>query len=133
MKRNFKEVIAYLVFGVLTTVVNIIVYMIMADWLHVHYLVSNAVAWFVSVLFAFLTNRKYVFRSKSAEKTKELARFFSSRLATLALDMAIMWLLVDVLTADNLTAKIIANVVVIIVNYILSKFLVFQSEEFRHE
>lgn len=127
MKHNIKEIIAYLVFGVLTTAVNIIVYIIMTDCFHIQYLVSNAVAWVLSVLFAFITNRKYVFRSDSAEKTKELGRFFSSRLATLALDMAIMWLLVDLLTADNLTAKVIANVVVIIANYILSKFLVFKN------
>ena len=62
---KYKEVINYLVFGVLTTVVNIVVYFVFADMLHVQYLISNCVAWFLSVLFAYVTNRKYVFDSNS--------------------------------------------------------------------
>ena len=58
---KYKEIIMYLVFGVLTTVVNIVVYFLSAELLHINYLISNALAWFLSVLFAYITNRKYVF------------------------------------------------------------------------
>ena len=68
---KYKEVIMYLIFGVLTTVVNIVVYYMMADMLQVHYMISNIVAWFLSVLFAYITNRKYVFESMSNEIIKE--------------------------------------------------------------
>ncbi|WP_304747746.1 GtrA family protein [Dubosiella newyorkensis] len=127
-KKN-KEIINYLIFGVLTTLVNIIVFEISANWIHIHYLVSNIIAWFLSVLFAYITNRKYVFESNDQEIGKEMAKFFSSRLATLGLDMVIMWLLVDILTANNLLAKIIANILVVIGNYILSKLIVFNDKE----
>ncbi len=127
-KKN-KEIINYLIFGVLTTLVNIIVFEISANWIHIHYLVSNIIAWFLSVLFAYITNRKYVFESNDKEIGKEMAKFFSSRLATLGLDMVIMWLLVDILTANNLLAKIIANILVVIGNYILSKLIVFNDKE----
>lgn len=127
-KKN-KEIINYLIFGVLTTLVNIIVFEISANWIHIHYLVSNIIAWFLSVLFAYITNRKYVFESNDQEIGKEMAKFFSSRLATLGLDMVIMWLLVDILTANNLLAKIIANVLVVIGNYVLSKLIVFNDKE----
>ena len=62
---KYKEVIMYLVFGVLTTVVNIVVYYVVADCLKINYLIANIAAWFLSVLFAYVTNRKYVFESKS--------------------------------------------------------------------
>ena len=122
-----KEIINYLIFGVLTTVVNIVVFAVCADGLKIQYLISNVVAWGASVLFAYVTNRKYVFESNSEEIGKEMTKFFSSRLSTLALDMIVMWLLVDVLTANNLVAKVFANVLVVIANYILSKLFVFKK------
>ena len=81
----------YLVFGVLTTVVNIVVYYVAADCLKINYLIANIAAWFLSVLFAYVTNRKYVFESKSDHILKEMISFFSARLATGALDMGFMY------------------------------------------
>ena len=77
---KYKEIIMYLVFGVLTTVVNIVVYFLSAELLHINYLISNALAWFLSVLFAYITNRKYVFESSSQNILKEAVSFFSSAL-----------------------------------------------------
>lgn len=125
---KYKEVIMYLIFGVLTTVVNIVVYYIMADMLQVHYMISNIVAWFLSVLFAYITNRKYVFESMSNEIIKEMTSFFGARLATGAMDMVLMWLFVGLHILPDFVAKVITNVIVIVANYILSKLVVFKGE-----
>ena len=80
--KKYKEIIMYLIFGILTTVVNIVVYFIASNVLNINYLISNATAWFLSVLFAYVTNKLYVFESSSKEFIKEIVAFFSSRLAT---------------------------------------------------
>ena len=116
------------IFGVLTTVVNIAVYYIMANSLQIHYLISNIVAWFLSVLFAYVTNRKYVFESKSEQIIKEMTSFFGARLATGAMDMVLMWLFVGLHILPDFVAKVITNVIVIVANYILSKLVVFKGE-----
>ena len=125
---KYKEIIMYLIFGVLTTVVNIAVYYIMANSLQINYLISNIVAWFLSVLFAYVTNRKYVFESKSNEIIKEMTSFFGARLATGAMDMVLMWLFVGLHILPDFVAKVITNVIVIVANYILSKLVVFKGE-----
>ena len=125
---KYKEIIMYLIFGVLTTVVNIAVYYIMTNSLQIHYLISNIVAWFLSVLFAYVTNRKYVFESKSEQIIKEMTSFFGARLATGAMDMVLMWLFVGLHILPDFVAKVITNVIVIVANYILSKLVVFKGE-----
>ena len=123
---KYKEIIMYLVFGVLTTVVNIVVYFLSAELLHINYLISNALAWFLSVLFAYITNRKYVFESSSQNILKEAVSFFSSRLATGILDMVLMWLFVYF---NVVIAKVIVNVIVVVLNYVLSKLVVFKGDK----
>ena len=122
-----KEIIMYLVFGVLTTVVNIVVYYIFSNLLHMNYLFSNAMAWFLSVLFAYVTNRKYVFDSKNNQIIKEAISFFGSRLATGIMDMVLMWFLVNFNIVNDVVAKVGVNVIVVILNYILSKLVVFKK------
>ena len=122
-----KEIIMYLVFGVLTTVVNIVVYYIFSNLLHMNYLFSNAMAWFLSVLFAYVTNRKYVFDSKNNQIIKESISFFGSRLATGIMDMMLMWFLVNFNIVNDVVAKVVVNVIVVILNYILSKLVVFKK------
>ena len=124
-----KELISYLIFGVLTTVVNIVVYYVFNTWLQVNYLVSNAIAWIASVLFAYITNRKYVFESKNTSMFNELVKFIGARLSTGIMDMILMWLLVDVLSMNSMFSKIVVNVLVIVLNYVLSKVFVFKKEE----
>lgn len=125
---KYKEIIMYLIFGVLTTVVNVVVYFVMADMLHIQYMISNVVAWFLSVLFAYITNRSYVFESKSQNIIKEMISFFGARLATGAMDMAFMWIFVELHILPDFIAKVISNVFVIIANYVLSKLVVFKGE-----
>lgn len=128
MYLKYKEVIMYLIFGVLTTVVNIVVYYIMADILHIHYMMGNVVAWFLSVLFAYVTNRTYVFESKSQSIIKEMISFFGARLATGVMDMMLMWVCVGLHILPDFIAKIVSNIFVIIANYVLSKLVVFKGE-----
>ena len=124
---RYKEIIMYLVFGVLTTLVNIVVYFVSAELLHINYLISNALAWFLSVLFAYVTNRKYVFDSKNNQIIKEAISFFGSRLATGIMDMVLMWFLVNFNIVNDVVAKVVVNVIVVILNYILSKLVVFKK------
>ncbi len=126
---NKKEIINYLIFGVLTTVVNIVVYWLLNTCLNVNYLISNAIAWIVSVLFAYITNRKYVFESKNTSMMNELMKFISARLSTGIMDMILMWLLVDILAFNSMVSKIVVNVLVVVLNYILSKVFIFKEKE----
>lgn len=126
--KNKKEVISYLIFGILTTLVNIVVYTICDDVLQIQYLISNAIAWILSVLFAYFTNRKYVFESHNSSIINELVKFIGARVSTGIMDMLLMWLFVDVLSVQSMISKIIVNVVVVILNYLFSKLFVFQEE-----
>ena len=126
---NKKEIISYLIFGILTTLVNIVVYTVCNDLLQIQYLISNAIAWIVSVLFAYITNRKYVFESKNSSMFNELVKFIGARLSTGIMDMILMWLFVDILCFNSMMSKIVVNVIVIVLNYVLSKIFVFHKEE----
>lgn len=125
--KNNKEIVMYLIFGVLTTLVNIIVYYIFNDLLHVHYMISNGIAWFLSVVFAYITNRKFVFSSGFNSIATEFSRFIGTRLSTGLMDMVIMWLLIDILHVNSFFSKIFSNILVVISNYILSKLFVFKG------
>ena len=127
--KKYKEIIMYLIFGILTTVVNIVVYFIASNVLNINYLISNATAWFLYVLFAYVTNKLYVFESSSKEFIKEIVAFFSSRLATGILDMFLMWLFVTVASLNDVVVKIFVNILVIIMNYIFSKLFVFRKDD----
>ena len=104
-----------------------VVYYIFSNLLHMNYLFSNAMAWFLSVLFAYVTNRKYVFDSKNNQIIKEAISFFGSRLATGIMDMVLMWFLVNFNIVNDVVAKVVVNVIVVILNYILSKLVVFKK------
>ena len=121
-----KELILYVIFGVLTTLVNILVYFLFARGFHVHYLCSNIVAWVASVLFAYVTNRIWVFESKSSNIIKEISLLFGGRLFSGILDTALMYLFIDLLLLSDVFSKIVVQVIVVIMNYVLSKFVIFK-------
>lgn len=127
--QKYKEPLHYIIFGVLTTLVNYVVYFLCLDLLAWHYLVVNVLAWVVSVLFAYATNRKWVFESKAKgwHILKEMVLFFASRLASLGAEMLLLFLMVDTAHLHNGMSKVVAGVVVIILNYILSKLIVFRK------
>lgn len=125
--NKYRGVLLYLVFGGLTTLVNILVFAI-ARKLSLSLLVSNIIAWILSVLFAFVTNRKFVFESKNTNVLKEGVDFFKCRVLSLVFDVVLVYLLVDVFKFYELLSKIISNVFVIIINYFLSKMFVFKDK-----
>lgn len=144
--KKYKELILYLVFGGLTTLVNFVVfYLLNVVTGEEYYLVNNIVAWFASVIFAYITNKLWVFESKSlAVKTvvKELAEFFSARIFSFAVEEGGLWLFVDKLGFDNfsfsvfgfevtgkLIAKLVLAVIVVILNYFFSKFIIFKKNK----
>lgn len=129
--RKYKEPILYLFFGGLTTFVNILVYYSLSNICRVDYLVSNVIAWFVSVSFAFITNKFFVFESKEKKKEivlKETISFFLCRIASLGFDMGSMYFMISILDWNQLLSKVLTNIIVIIMNYVLSKILVFRRK-----
>jgi len=129
--EKYKDIIPYAFFGVCTTVVNTLAYMLCARTLEMEVVPSTIIAWFVAVLFAYLTNRKWVFHSEArtrAEIAREVLSFYSCRIATGVVDWIIMYIFVDVLQMNDLVIKIAANVVVIVLNYVASKVLIFKKK-----
>ncbi len=128
--RKHYDILAYLFFGVLTTVVNYVVYLPCYNLLHLSAAVSNVIAWVVAVAFAYLTNKPFVFRSHDwTAKTvvPELTKFVGSRIASGALETGIIFLTVDVLLWNGNVMKLVTSVLVVIINYIASKLLVFRK------
>ena len=126
--KKYKQIILYLIFGALTTALNVAVYWLMAHPLGVPTLPSTLVAWVAGVLFAFFTNKFIVFESRGKGGFwLELGSFTLARVVTGALDALIMLVFVDLLLFNDLIVKIISNIVVIILNYIFSKFIIFRK------
>lgn len=129
--RNHREGWRYLIFGALATVVNIVVYALAFYTANIDNAISNVIAWVASAIFAYLTNKFMVFASKAHTKTallKEITSFFSCRLFTLLVDEAIMIVAVDKLNMSAFIMKVVANIVVIILNFILSKLIIFKKD-----
>ncbi|MDR0913150.1 MAG: GtrA family protein [Methanobrevibacter sp.] len=122
-----QEIILYLIFGVLTTGVNILTYFFLAKIIGLNYLISNILAWFVSVVFAYITNRKWVFKSIKKNIIKEFSLFVGGRLFSGIIDSVLMVLFIDIFLFNDLISKIIINIIVIIINYIFSKIIVFKK------
>lgn len=132
--EKYKELFDYLIVGVLTTVISLLVYYAciwtFADPNNPFLLqVANVLSWIASVTFAYVMSRHFVFHSQNTNILKEVIQFFASRLATLFLDMGIMFLLVTVLKQNANIAKLVSQVVVIVMNYILSKLFVFKKKD----
>lgn len=126
-----RDILLYLVFGVLTTLVNYIVYF-PCCYVGLPASVSNILAWVVSVLFAYLTNKPFVFRSKDwSAKTvvPEAVKFFGCRIGSGALESVILLVTVDLLHWNSLVWKIFTSVLVVVLNYVGSKLLVFRKKK----
>ena len=128
-----KEVIMYLIFGVLTTIVSLAVYYVLILTLlnpenAIQLQIANILSWIAGVAFAYVTNRKFVFESKEKNKFKELSKFVASRFTTLFLDMLIMFVGVTCLHGNDKIIKLISQVLVIIGNYVFSKIFVFKKK-----
>ena len=121
-----RELLFYVIFGVLTTLVNIAVYLLFTKVFGVNYLISNIIAWISSVLLAYFTNRIWVFESKSSNIIREISLFFGGRLFSGVVDTALMYLFIDILLVGDFISKIIIQVIVVILNYLISKLIVFK-------
>lgn len=129
---KYKEVINYLIFGVLTTLVNILGYAFLAKVLKINYMVSNVTALMVSIIFAYITNKIFVFESKKTgikDVLKELVSFFACRGVTAIMDIALMYVTVSMLHFNDMLMKVVVNVLVIVLNYVFSKLFVFKNKE----
>lgn len=129
--KNKKEIILYLIFGVLTTVVSLLTYYLCTiTFLNpnnaVEIQIANIISWITCVTFAFFTNRKYVFDSKENIK-KEAVKFYISRLSALLIDVVIIFVFVSLLKINDKIIKLVNQVIIIIFNYIASKLFVFKK------
>ena len=126
---KYRETVIYLVFGVLTTVVNYAVYIPLYNFVHLPASVCNGVAWVAAVTFAYVTNKLFVFESKSWNSgvLGELLRFVGSRVTSGVIETVSLLVTVDILGWNGNIMKLFLAVIVIVLNYILSKFFVFKK------
>lgn len=130
--KKYQDIIAYLFFGVCTTIVNIVAYWLAAYPMNLGTLPSSILAWVAAVLFAYVTNRKWVFHSQAVtrqEITREMVSFFGCRLATGVVDWVMMFVCVDLLHINDMLMKILTNVVVVVLNYVASKLIIFAKKK----
>lgn len=126
-----RETILYIVFGIATTLINFSVFAVLNKAFLLPWKESNIAAWIVAVIFAFFTNKYYVFSSKSTEKKKliwEFSTFISARLLSLLVEYIGLFIMIDMCHIEELISKVVINVIVIIVNYIFSKFITFRKK-----
>ena len=129
--KPILELIKYGICGALSTLLDIGVFWLLANVFNLYYLIANAIAWIVALFFSFLVNKYYVFESKSFKKevwVKESVEFFGARGLACGIDMGGMYYLVSVIGVNKNYAKLIITVVVIIINYILSKYWIFKNK-----
>ena len=129
---EYKEVISYLLFGGLSTIVNFISYFIFARIVGIGEVTSSGLSWFCAVLFAYITNKLFVFESKTNSKKdflKEIFSFFSCRvLSGILCDVGTFSLMINIFKINDIVAKIVTQIMVIILNYVLSKVIIFKKK-----
>lgn len=131
---KYKEIILYVIVGGFTTLVSLASYYICVTTIlnpknGFELQIANIISWICSVTFAYFTNRRIVFESREKSKLKESFKFVSSRILTLLLDMFFMFLFVSVLSINDKISKIIVQFIILVLNYVFSKFFVFKKKE----
>ena len=131
---KYKEIINYLIFGVLTTVVSLVVYYgltltTLDPEKAIELQIANIISWIAACTFAYFTNRKWVFENKDKANLSEASKFYLSRVSTLLIDMGLMFIFVTKLGINDKIMKLIVQVIVIVLNYIFSKFIVFREKK----
>lgn len=130
--QKYWSFISYLIFGGLTTLINLIIFYELYTWNHlIGYQCATFIAWFFSVLFAYVTNKQFVFNSHQKSKTavlRELESFFFFRILSLLLDFAILYIGIGLIHANSLIVKLIDNILVVVANYIFSKLFIFKKK-----
>ena len=131
--KQYKEIINYLIVGVLTTVVSLgVYYACVLTFLDpenaIQLQVANIISWVAAVTFAYFTNRKFVFESKNPDILKEASAFVGARVATLLMDMLCMFIMVTCMGCSDKIAKLVVQVIVTVANYVFSKIFVFRKK-----
>nr|WP_294153253.1 GtrA family protein [uncultured Clostridium sp.] len=128
--KKYKEVLLYIFFGGLTFFVSIGTFAVFNVYMGMNELIANIISWVIAVIFAFLTNRIWVFNSpteKVTEFIKQMISFFSGRLITLIIEELILFIFITCLHFSSILIKVAAQVIVILLNYIISKFFIFNE------
>ncbi|MCM1371112.1 MAG: GtrA family protein [Clostridium sp.] len=130
--KKYQEIINYLIIGVLTTLVSIGAYFIFAKVIGINYIVSNVISWTISVAFAYITNKVFVFKNEEKDKKKvliQIYQFVKYRLLSLVIDVLLLYLFVELIKMNDMIAKVINQVIVIVLNYVFSKLFVFKKSD----
>lgn len=130
MTERYYSILMYLVMGGITTLINIVTFYLFNSTFGLNYTIANIIAWIFAVLFAYISNKLYVFESKHSsisELLQEISSFFGFRVLSLFMDLAVMFICISLIHINPLIAKILANVVVLIANYIFSKLFIFKK------
>lgn len=130
--EKYKSIIRYAFFGVMTTIVNVAVYSLFYEVLSIGNILSTVVSWGLAVAFAFVTNKLFVFESRSWKvKTalKEVTNFILCRVGTGLVEVIMMYVFVDILSYNGTIMKLLTNIIVIILNYVASKLIIFQRSK----
>ena len=125
-----KETISYVIFGVLTTIINLTLYYFFSKIININYLISNIISWIISVIFSYITNKLYVFNSKDKRMdviVKEFIKFINCRLTSGFIEVLLLFLLVDIIKLNDIISKLAIGVIVVVLNFIFSKIFVFQK------
>ena len=128
--QKYRQIFWYLFFGVCTMILNTVCYTVLYELLEVPNVPSTVIAWLAAVIVAFVTNKLVVFesRGRAGKGLFELVSFFGCRVATGLLDVLIMWIAVDLLAGNSVLWKLVSNVIITVLNYIVSKFFIFKSK-----
>ena len=129
-EKKLWEIFSYLFFGGLTFLVNCVTYFLFLRVFGMNYLISNLISWIISVLFAYITNKLWVFQTRNktySETLKELFLFFAARIITLGLDMGSLSFCLEILKTNNIIAKFVSQFIVIVSNYAFSKLVIFKK------
>ena len=130
--KKQNELISYAIFGVATTVVSMVVYGVCNSVFEMHYLISNIVSWVLAVLFAYITNKMFVFKTRGmgfAQLKREISLFVSARLASLLVEEIGLFVLIGMVIMGEIGGKLIMQAVVIVLNYFFSKLVIFKKEK----
>lgn len=134
--KKHEEGINYLIFGFLAFVLNYVLYFVFADAVSMHYMAATVLSWVLTVVFAYWTNRTFVFKSQNKETASVLVEFVSfigARVATELLEIVLMYVMVDLCSINDKIAKLVCQVLVILANYVLSKIWIFKDTSSKKE
>jgi len=127
-----NKVLRYIFYGGLATLVNLVTYYLLRSLLHLPIVPANILSVFTAMMFAYFTNSRFVFESKSRglkERFPEFVRFVAGRLFTMVVEVGGVWFMADVLKIHDYVAKLIIQFIVLVLNYIISKLLVFTKKK----